>query len=67
MKYAPKKKQPSSLTVMNTIDLNMKTSITSLAKACFRFSSLALVVGGLFTSAQAQNLITNGSFELPAP
>ena len=32
----------------------MKPSITSLAKACFRFSSLAVVVGGLFTSAQAQ-------------
>ncbi len=42
----------------------MKLSISSLAKACFRFSSLALVVGGLFTSAQAStNLITNGDFE----
>ncbi len=42
----------------------MKLSFSFLAKACFRFSSLVLLVGGLFTSAQATtNLIANGDFE----
>ena len=40
----------------------MKLSVTVLAKACFRFSLLALLAAGLFTSAQAQNLVTNGDF-----
>jgi TLD len=35
----------------------MKLSVTSFAKACFRFSSLALVVGGVFTSAQASTIV----------